>query len=314
MSESSQLSGIYRFAVATSIATIVLLMAGALVTNNDAGDSVPDWPLAYHRLIPSFTGGVRYEYSHRVIAGLVAIMTAILAIWIAASDKRRSIRRLGWSALALVLAQAVLGGMRVLIGDPALYATSHAVLAQIVFIAVVSLSLFISPWWRHNAPRLEDTGSPRALTIASWTTLIIFIQIVLGAAFRHGALGIVPHVVGAVVVGVFVVWTGRVIRKRFPTVPELRRGVAWLHSTFGTQVLLGIAAYWVIAAADSVGQPSQLYVVLTVAHVLVGALTLASSLLLTLSCSRMILPSHPATSTSPAVSSSAANSPGKAGA
>src|SRR5271167_2161332 len=126
--------GLHRFAFATAAATVLLLMAGALVTSNDAADSVPDWPLAYGRIIPPLIGGIRYEYTHRVLAALVSTLTLILAIWISRSEKRPLARRLGWTALALVIAQACLGGFRVLVGYPALSATAHATLAQIFFI------------------------------------------------------------------------------------------------------------------------------------------------------------------------------------
>src|SRR5271170_5806157 len=140
--------GVYRFAVATSCCTILLLMAGALVTSNNAADSVPDWPLAYGKIIPPLVGGVRFEYAHRVLAGLVSILTLVLAIWLTRVDRRPLAWRLGWTALALVIAQAVLGGVRVLAGHPALSATAHAILAQIFFITVVGLCLYLSPWWQ----------------------------------------------------------------------------------------------------------------------------------------------------------------------
>ena len=105
--------GLHRFAVATASCTVLLLMAGALVTSNDAADSVPDWPLAYGKIIPPLVGGIRYEYAHRLMAGTVAILTAILAIWLARKGSP-FLRKLGWTALGLVIAQAILGGMRVL--------------------------------------------------------------------------------------------------------------------------------------------------------------------------------------------------------
>ena len=111
--------GLHRFAVATASCTVLLLMAGALVTSNDAADSVPDWPLAYGKIIPPMVGGIRYEFTHRVMAGTVAILTAILAIWLARKGSR-FLRNLGWTALGLVIAQAILGGLRVLFHDPAL--------------------------------------------------------------------------------------------------------------------------------------------------------------------------------------------------
>jgi heme a synthase len=263
-------------------------MAGALVTNNDAGDSVPDWPLAYHRLIPPFVGGIRFEYSHRVVAGIVSVMTLILAIWITARDRRPVAKRLGWTALALVVAQALLGGIRVLEGDPLVSATAHATLAQIFFITLVGIALYLSPWWQREQPQLEDSGSPRVRTLAWWTTVVILAQILLGAAFRHGLLGIVPHLIGAGAVTVMVIWAGRAAKKRFGTNADIRRGVVLLHAFFGTQILLGFAAWWAMTSGIAAVQPTVLYVTLMVAHVLGGALTLAASVLLTLTCVRLI--------------------------
>jgi heme a synthase len=290
MSEASpyNLRGVHRFAVATSACTVLLLMAGALVTSNDAADSVPDWPLAYGKIVPPLVGGIRYEYTHRVLAGIVAILTLGLAVWLAIVERRRWARRLGWTALALVVAQALLGAFRVLEGHAALSATAHAILAQIFFITVVSLALFTSLWWQFDVPPLDDSASPRVTTLAAWTTAAIFVQLILGAAFRHGAFGILPHIIGAGVVGVMVVWAGRAAKKRFARVPAIRASVIWLHATFGTQILLGIAAYWAILASRGEAQPGLTYVVLSVAHVLVGALTLAASVLLTLVCLRLL--------------------------
>src|SRR6202021_1577410 len=143
--ESAITTGLHRFAFATSACTVLLLMAGALVTSNDAADSVPDWPLAYGKIIPPRVGGIRYEYAHRVIAGTVAILALVLAIPLARGGSRFR-RNLGFTALILVIAQAVLGGMRVLFHNPALTATIHAILAQIFFVTVVSLSFSTSQW------------------------------------------------------------------------------------------------------------------------------------------------------------------------
>ncbi|MDE3170454.1 MAG: COX15/CtaA family protein, partial [Acidobacteriota bacterium] len=248
MADSSKLTsrGAYRFALLTTCCTILLLMAGALVTNNDAGDSIPTWPLAHnHALFPAhFVGGIRFEYSHRVVAGIVALLTLGLAIWIQRVEKRRLARRLGWTAVGLVIAQALLGGLRVLEGDPSVSATAHATLAQIYFLTLVGLTVYLSPWWREHAPQFEDRGSPRATALASATTGVILAQILLGAAYRHGATDIIPHLVGAAVVTAMVVWTGRVVKKRFTESRTLRKGVIWLHSFFGLQILLGFAAWW----------------------------------------------------------------------
>lgn len=292
MSGTYTLRGVHRFAIATSACTVLLLVAGALVTSNDAADSVPDWPLAYGKIIPPLIGGIRYEFAHRVVAGLVAVLTLVLAIWLTGADKRRWVRRLGWTALALVVAQALLGAFRVLEGHPAISATAHAILGQIFFITVVGLALFTSQWWQTEVPPLEDSGVPHLRALAAWTTAAIFGQLVLGAAFRHGAFGIAPHLVGAGVVLVMAILTGRVAKARFARIPAIRRSVIWLHATVGTQILLGGAAYWAIAASRGAVQPGPLYVILSVAHVIVGALTLAASVLLTLVSFHLIRPAE----------------------
>jgi len=262
-------------------------MAGALVTSNDAADSVPDWPLAYGKIIPPLVGGIRYEYAHRLMAGTVAVLTAILAIWLARRGSR-FLQKLGWTALGLVIAQAILGGMRVLFHDPALTATIHAILAQIFFVTVVSLALLTSGWWNSELAELDDPGSASVRTLSLITTTAIFVQLILGAGFRHGAFGILPHMIGAVVVLFLVVWTGRTVRKRFGSVRDLRRWGILLQAFLGTQILLGVAAYWAVVQEIKAAQPTLTYVILTVAHVLVGALTLAASVLLTLASYRLI--------------------------
>jgi heme a synthase len=285
--ESAITPGLHRFAFVTSACTVLLLMAGALVTSNDAADSVPDWPLAYGKIIPPLVGGIRYEYAHRLMAGTVAILTLILAILLARSGSR-FLRNLGITALMLVIAQAVLGGMRVLFHNPALTATVHAILAQIFFVTVVSLSLFTSQWWNSNPPKLDDPASPPLRTLSASTAAAIFVQLILGAGFRHGAFQILPHIIGAFVVLFLAIWTSRTFRVRFGAVAHLRRWGILLTSFIGTQFLLGIAAYWAVVQEIRAQQPTTTYVILTVAHVLVGALTLAASVVLALSAFRAI--------------------------
>src|ERR1043166_2292973 len=111
---------LHWFAIMLSCMTVALLVAGALVTSNEAGDSVPDWPLSFGRwLIQSshFVANVRYEYSHRVIAASVGLITAMLAIRAWTRERRPLIRRLAFAAFVGVLAQALLGGMRVWFPD-----------------------------------------------------------------------------------------------------------------------------------------------------------------------------------------------------
>jgi heme a synthase len=279
---------VHRFALFLSCSVVVLLMAGALVTSHDAGLAVPDWPLSYGSLMPPMVGGIFWEHGHRMIATVVGILTIVLAILLAKSEPRRWVRSLGWTALGLVIAQGILGGLTVKYLLPPPISTAHATLAQLFFITTVSITLFTSRWWQSDLAPLEDSASPQLRSLAALTTAAIFLQLILGAGFRHGAFGIVPHLIGAVVVLFLVIFTGRTVRKRFGKIRDLRRWGILLQSFLGIQILLGLAAYWAVVRAAQEAQPTSVYVVTTVAHVLGGALTLAASVALTLSCFRLI--------------------------
>src|SRR5438876_4526285 len=101
---------LHRYATLVALCTLLLVVAGASVTSKEAGLSVPDWPLSYGQVIPQMTGGVLFETGHRMIATVVGMLTIILEIWIARVEKRAWMRRLGWVALSLVVAQGLLGG------------------------------------------------------------------------------------------------------------------------------------------------------------------------------------------------------------
>ena len=122
-------TGLHRFAVATAVATLFLIFAGGLVTSTESGLSVPDWPLSYGRLMPPMVGGVFYEHGHRMVATAVGILTILLAVWLSRREPRAWVRRLGYAALAAVVAQGVLGGLTVLFLLPMAVSVAHACLA-----------------------------------------------------------------------------------------------------------------------------------------------------------------------------------------
>lgn len=282
---------LHRFAVFTACCTFLLVIAGALVTSNQAGLSVPDWPLSYGTFFPPMVGGIFYEHGHRMIAGFVGILTVILAIWTQFRESRRWVRNLAWGALGLVVAQAILGGITVKFLLPPPVSSAHATLAELFFITIVSLAVFTGQWWQSSLPHLEDTGSPKLRSLTLWTSVLVLVQIVLGAAFRHNAFGIIPHIVGAIVVTAMVFWTVLALSRRFKSVRDLRQAARYLEIVLAVQLVLGGAAYWAVMAARDAVQPTSIYVALTVVHVAVGALTFAASVFLMLRCYRVLAPS-----------------------
>lgn len=284
--------GLHRFAVLTAGCTFLLLVAGALVTSNDAGLAVPDWPLSYGSIAPPMVGGIFYEHGHRVAAAFVGLLTIVLAAWLWRREPRRWVRRLGLVALGAVIAQGVLGGLAVLFYLPVTISVAHASLAQIFFGTVVSLALFTSRWWQSDLSQVEDSGSPPLRRLAWWSVAAIFLQLVLGAAFRHKGFGIVPHLVGAAVVTTLVFWTAGALRRRHPETPALRLCARVLHILLGAQLLLGAAAYWSRLAAPKFPQPTSAMVWLTVAHTVAGALVLAAAVVAALVCARVLRPTR----------------------
>src|SRR5256885_573750 len=103
--------GLHRFAIFTSFVTLLLIIAGALVTSNDAGLSVPDWPTSFGSWykMPHMVGGIVYEHGHRMVAEFVGVLTIILAVWTWRAEKRLWLRLLGVAALGTVIFQGILG-------------------------------------------------------------------------------------------------------------------------------------------------------------------------------------------------------------
>src|SRR3954447_6023390 len=145
---------LHLFAVFTACATFLLIIAGALVTSNDAGLAVPDWPTSFGSLyrIPPMVGGIKYEHGHRMLAEFIGLLTIILAVWTQRSDRRSWMRKLGWLALILVVVQGVLGGLTVKMFLPWYVSTAHAMVAQTFFSLILLMAMFQGRRWIESEP------------------------------------------------------------------------------------------------------------------------------------------------------------------
>ena len=162
-----------------------------MVTSKGVGLAVPDWPTTFGYnmfLFPvsQWVGGIFFEHTHRLIASTVGFMTIILAVWIWRADPRRWLRNLGFAALGAVIIQGVLGGLRVtLLKDE--IGIFHACLAQAYLGMLVVITLATSQLWRRIMAGTAPCGSsPRNLArLAICTTILIYLQLGLGATMRH---------------------------------------------------------------------------------------------------------------------------------
>ena len=295
---------LHIFAVVLSFCIVLLITAGGLVKSLEAGLSVPDWPLSYGSLNPPrwwTIENVRAEHGHRMIAGTIALLTVGLAIWLTRRESRSWVKKLGWIAVVAVLAQALLGGLTVLFFLPPPISISHAALAQLFFGSIVTIALVTSRFWLAGSGPV-GAGDPggRVAPLATSVTVLVFVQILLGAVMRHNGAGLaVPdfplvfggllppkwdfgivihlaHRLGALLVATGAFWLlGRVLRTA-SSEPVLRVW-AWLLAIL--VLVQGTLGALVVLTGKQV-LPNTL-------HAGTGALVLGSSLVLTLGSRRL---------------------------
>ena len=257
---------IRRFALLTAIATFGLLIAGGLVTSTDSGLAVPDWPLSYGTLFPPMVGGIRFEHGHRLVASVVGLLILILTVWLCRVEPRRWMRRLGYGALAAVIAQGLLGGLTVLLLLPPQISIAHACLAQTVFCLVIALAAALSPAWVEHPPRVADTGRPSLRTIGFTTALAAAVQLFLGAVIRHAGAAVWAHLAGAVALVIVTAWFVRRVRLRRDELPTVWRGAARLAGLLALQVAMGAGVFL-----------SRRSVLLRTGHAALGSLVFAQA-------------------------------------
>ncbi len=273
---------LHRYAIFVAFATFFLIIAGALVTSNDAGLSVPSWPTFFGSFrMPRMVGGVFYEAGHRMVAGVVVVLTLILAGWVWKSEPQRWVRRLAGLSVVAILIQAVLGGLTVLLYLPVALSVAHACMAQVFFSMMVSLAIFTHPGWRWDEAKMEDRSTPSLRWLATANTVTIFVLIILGAIFRHHGFGVIPHIIVAVIVTVITVWILTRVLTCFRDIAPLVRAARSLVALLALQLLLGVGSYLELLTHQNAPQPEAPVVDITTAHVAVGGLVLVTSLWLT---------------------------------
>ena len=185
---------LFWFAVLNAVTTFLLIGLGGLVTSHEAGMSVPDWPTSYgYNMfalpIKFWTGGAFFEHTHRLLASVVGFLTTVLAVWLWFKDSRRWLHWLGITAFLLVIAQGILGGLRVrwhldYLGVP------HGAIAQTFLVLTCAIALFTSRWWQHWETEKQKTV-PRGLrSHVLYVTVLIFIQLLIAATMRHQHAGL----------------------------------------------------------------------------------------------------------------------------
>jgi cytochrome c oxidase assembly protein subunit 15 len=288
--------GLHRYTLLVTGATFFLLIAGALVTSNDAGLATPDWPLSNGQVFPKMVGNLFWEHGHRLVATTVGMLTIGLTVYFLRVEKRPRVRGLGIFALCAVIAQGLLGGLTVKLMLPLAVSAAHATLAQLFFCTVVSLSVFTSRGWLAERQNHTEKGSPPLRYLSLAATVTIFLQLILGATLRHSAPWdrflptelVVAHIVGAVAVTLMLGGTALLVFRRYGGDSYLTKPAGIASGLVVLQLFLGVASYLTRLASPNDPQPLNPMIGITVAHVATGALVFATTIVLTLRIFRTV--------------------------
>ncbi|MAV38841.1 MAG: cytochrome oxidase assembly protein [Planctomycetaceae bacterium] len=293
----------HRLAVALTCATFPLIWVGGLVTTSDAGMAVPDWPTTYgYNLIlypwQTWIAGpwdVFIEHGHRLLGVLVGCLTIALWLAILRGGSPRWLRGCATLALVGVVAQGVLGGMRVLL-DQRTLAFLHGCVGPAFFAYCAALCVFTSPRWRATSPVAAAIDLKKLHRLAVLTTGIAYLQLVIGGQLRHVHFGTSPrvfqiavlfHLIGAAVLFGYCLWLSRVAWRLQP----VRRPAIALSLLVVLQIALGSGTWflkyalptlsdnWALTAAHTLQSGSLSQAVTVTSHVATGSLILATAVL-----------------------------------
>ena len=234
--------------------TLFLICSGGMVTSKNAGLAVPDWPttFGYNMFlfpISQWVGGIFFEHSHRLIASAIGFLTIVLAVWLWRAESRRWLRVLGLIALAAVIIQGVLGGLRVTMLKDEI-GIFHACLAQ----AFLGLLVFIGVATTRSWARMKGQLASAVVWLPVLTTVLIYVQLGLGATMRHQHrdLSILdfPAAYGAVVPDTSPERLAQINQWREArALSEVTAGQIWLqmaHRAMAVIILAGVLGYWLV--------------------------------------------------------------------
>ena len=264
---------LFRFAILVAVCVLLLIASGSAVTGNLLE------PLA------SPPGGLFSQAGHQEFAIVAGGLALALAVWLIAAGG--GLRQAGFLIGLLVLVE---GGL----GTPSLQARFspglpilHACVAQLLFAATVAAVVLSSPGRRGGPDTVVDAGWPSLRSFSVITPVLVFVQILLGVAFRHKALGVMPHIAGAILVALMILFTGICVMQQCSQHRSLKAAAVTLMTAAFSQVFLGIAAL-TMRMINSTDTPAVILV--TGAHVVAGALTLGANVALSVQIRYHVVP------------------------
>ena len=304
---STHQPGLAWFSALGSVWVFVLVTLGAFTTSIGAGMAFPDWPLSHGSINPEgwLTDLAMFaEHSHRLSGAMMGLITLGLAFWLHRCEERRWLRHLGWWAVGIVMIQGLIGGKRVLLDGLAvpgfemtlgqMLRIPHGVLAQVFVCVLFAIAAGLSRTWIERNGGLSGETHAATRRLGYWCLALLLLQLWIAAAMRHNYAGLaIPHFpwstadrdwlpaswdyrvalhfahrLMALVLAVTISLYVRALWRDPAISPLLRRIGLGLVVLLFVQILLGAKVIWT-------GRNAYI----TTLHVIVGALTLATTFL-----------------------------------
>jgi heme A synthase len=265
---------LHRCALFVVILAVAALLSGAFITSTEVSA----------RLSQSAATGIAFSDNlHRAVAIALTLLILTIAIWTSLGATARWLRVLAWTGVAALVLDAVLGWH-----VPPLAASVgvwHALVSHAFLAIAVAMAFGTSAGWNRDPEIVDGSARPLLRPLAVATPPVVFLQIALGAAYRHDMTSLMPHMAVAMGVVFFALIGSSVILQNFPRPASLRRAAATLISILILQVCLGIAAFLMLVL-NAAG--SGYFVITTVGHLLVGSATLSASIVLAMQVCRSV--------------------------
>jgi heme A synthase len=244
---------LHRYAIFAALVALIAIVLGAVVTSLER-------PIANNAAVsinPAF------ELGHSVAGGVAVLLMLGLAI---------ALRNLLGIFLALGIAEGALG-----FTGQAFAAILHALIAQILFGLIVIAAVTTSASWTRGPSPIQDTWRPSLRSLAIAVPVIILLQTTLGASYRYHALGVLWHILNAMIVLLLNLIVAVFLVRQFPEHPTLRPAAVALGVITGIQVMLGFTTFMMLILFP---ETSLAVVITSVLHVTTGSLTFGAGLAL----------------------------------
>jgi len=251
---------LHRYAILVALFALLAIVTGAIVTSLER-------PIAVTPAAPAIDPA--FEFWHHMAGGAVVVLMLILALALRGP--------LGWIGLGAGILDGVLGAKAITNALPELSGILHALLAQTFFGCIVAVAVMASASWKHGPQPIEDTWRPSMRSLAIAVPAIVLLQTTLGAAYRYRAIGVIWHILDAMIVLLLILIVAVFLIRQFPQHPTLRPASVALAVITSVQVMLGFTTFMMLILFP---ETSLAVVITSVLHVATGALTFGAGLAL----------------------------------